>query len=285
MTQDQKTIAPNDTAVRTALWRALHTQIDAEPHILNDAIGLKLIAPAEGWQLRPDMHAEFTKRLRASVVARSRFVEDIVVAKCEKGIAQYVILGAGLDTFVQRNPETVSKLQVFEIDEADTLNWKQKRLNELGYGIASELHFVPVNFEVSSWWEELVKAGFQKEIATVVSCTGVSLYLTQEANIEMLKQMAMLAPGSVLAVAFYLPKDLLDEQDRFLQEISEKGAREAGTPFVSFFTPDAIRDLAHQAGLKNIILYDNKNMEELYFKDRQDNFLPASGEVFLVATI
>ena len=164
--------------------------------------------------------------------------------KCKKGISQYVILGAGLDTFAQRRPDIASKLQIFEIDQPDTLTWKQQRLIELGFGVPEYLHFVPVNFETSSWWEQLLKAGFDTSKPAVVACTGVSLYLTKDAIISTLKQIATLAPGSKLAMTFYLPMELLDEEDKPMQEIAEKGAREAGTPFVSFFTPDEILTLA-----------------------------------------
>src|SRR5205823_7297244 len=94
---------------RTALWRALHVQIDAPPHVLEDEIGLKLAAPDEEWRDRPDMNLEWTRRIRAAIVARARFVEDLVVEQAGLGVSQYVILGAGLDTFAQRKPEIASR--------------------------------------------------------------------------------------------------------------------------------------------------------------------------------
>src|SRR5437870_1717362 len=96
---------PDSTALRVALWRALHVQIDSPPHVLQDEIGLKLAAPEEGWQFRPDMDPKRTSRFRASIVARARYIEDLVVEQAGRGIGQYVILGAGLDTFAQRRPE------------------------------------------------------------------------------------------------------------------------------------------------------------------------------------
>jgi methyltransferase (TIGR00027 family) len=284
MEQNKKTAQPDNTALRTALWRALHIQVDAPPHIIEDEIGLKLIAPEDNWQERPDMHPEFTKRLRASIVARARFIEDLIIGQSKKEIRQYVILGAGLDTFAQRRPDIASKLQVYEIDQPGTQAWKQQRLIELGYGIPEWLHFVSVNFETSSWWEQLLKAGFDTGKPAVVVCTGVSLYLTKNAITATLCPIAALAPGSILAMTFYLPLDLMDEEDRPLQLIAEKGAREAGTPFVSFFTPDDILALAREAGFKEAKTIATNDMEQLYFADRKDNFLPASGEVFLVAT-
>lgn len=281
MEQNKKISEPDNTAVRTALWRALHLQEDAEPFIIKDDIGLKLVAPDEGWQQRPDM--KFTKRLRASIVARARFIDDLVITQSKQGIEQYVILGAGLDSFVQRYPHIASQLQVYEIDQPGTLEWKQQRLTELGYGIPAYLHFVPVDFEASSWWQELLKAGFNTGKPTVIACTGVSLYLTKDAIMATLRQIVKLAPGSTLAMTFYLPLPLLDEQDRPMQEIAERGAKEAGTPFVSFFATGEIENMAREAGFKKIKTVSTKDMEQDYFANRSDDLLPATGEVFLVA--
>ena len=282
MEQNKKIKEPDNTAVRTALWRALHMQMDAKPYVLEDKIGLKLIDPPDDWQQRPDM--KFTKRLRASIVARARFIEDLIIEQSKHGISQYVILGAGLDTFAQRRPDIASKLQIYEIDQPDTLTWKQQRLIELGFGDPEYLHFVPVNFETSSWWEQLLKAGFNANKPAVVACTGVSLYLTKDAITSILNQIATLASGSKLAMTFYLPTELLDEEDKPMQEIAEKGARAAATPFVSFFAPNEILALAREAGFKEAKTISTKDMEQYYFTNRTDNLLPATGEVFLLAT-
>ncbi|HWY38460.1 MAG TPA: class I SAM-dependent methyltransferase [Bacteroidia bacterium] len=282
MEQNKKITEPDNTAVRTALWRALHTQVDEKPYILEDNVGLKLIAPPNDWKERPDM--KFTKRLRASIVARARFIEDLIIEQSKQGIGQYVILGAGLDTFVQRRPGIASRLQVYEIDQPHTLDWKRQRLIELGFGIPGYLHFVCVDFETSSWWEQLLKAGFDTGNPAVVACTGVSLYLTKEAITATLRQIATLASGSKLAMTFYLPMELLDEEDKTMQEIAEKGARAAGTPFVSFFAPNEILILAREAGFKEAKTISTKDIERHYFSNRTDDLLPASGEVFLLAT-
>jgi methyltransferase (TIGR00027 family) len=276
-------IEPDNTAVRTALWRAMHVQVDPSPHLIEDEIGLKLVAPDEEWRQRPDMDRDFTKRLRASMVARARLIEDLVAEQSKLGIDQYVILGAGLDTFAQRRPDVASKLQVFEIDRPDTQNWKRQRLIELGFGVPEWLHFVSVNFEISSWWGQLINAGFDTNKPAVAACTGVSLYLTKDAIFATLRQLAALAAGSKLAMTFYLPLELLDEEDKFLQEIAEKGARLAGTPFISFFTPDEILALAREAGFKKIEIISTNDLAERYFAGRTDSLSPASGEEFLLA--
>jgi len=273
---------PDNTAVRTALWRALHIQVDAKPYIIEDEIGLQLVAPDYDWQERPDM--KYTKRLRASIVARARFVEDLIIEENEKGIDQYIILGAGLDTFAQRRPDIVSGIHIYEIDQPDTLAWKQQRLIELGFSVPDSLHFVPVDFEISSWWDQLLKAGFNLNKPAVIACTGVSLYLTKEAITATLSQIASLASGSTLAMTFYLPIELLDDEDKPMQEMADKGAQASGTPFVSFFAPHEILLMAKNAGFKDAKTISTRDMVQSYFKDRIDDLLPASGEVFLLAT-
>src|SRR5947209_14481088 len=144
---DNQATAPDSTAVRVALWRALHVLVDPPPHVFEDQIGLKLADPEAGWRQRGDMHPQGTAPFRASIVARARFIEDLVAEQAAKGVAQYVILGAGLDTFAQRRPELASRLRVFEIDQPGTQAWKRQRLIDLGFGVPDWLHFVPVDFE------------------------------------------------------------------------------------------------------------------------------------------
>lgn len=275
------TTTPDNTALRTALWRALHVLTDDKPYIIDDKVGYELIKPEKDWQERPDM--KYTKRLRASIVGRARFVEDVAKEQIEKDIKQYVLLGAGLDSFAQRNTAGSLQVDIYEIDQPDTLAWKEEKLIENGYKIPDNLHFVPVDFETSSWWTELLSKGFDIHKKTFVSCTGVTLYLTKDAIRETLKKMTSLASGSTIAIAFYLPLEQLDEEDKPLLEMAIKGAAASGTPFVSFYPVDDIVKLAEETGFKEIQTVSTKDMTERYFKNRADNLVPASGEFFLVA--
>ncbi len=117
--------------MRVALWRALHLEVDDPPHVFEDDAGLKLVAPDAGWRSRPDM-SPFTRPFRTSILARARFVEDLVAERATRGVGQYVILGAGLDTFAQRLLDLASRLLVFEIDQPGPQAWKRQRLVDLG---------------------------------------------------------------------------------------------------------------------------------------------------------
>ena len=282
---DEQAAEPDSTAVRVALWRAMHVQVDPPPRVLEDEIGLRMAAPADGWRDRPDMDPSATSRFRAGIVARARFIEDLVLEQAGHGVSQYVILGAGLDTFAQRRPEIAARLRVFEVDRPGPQAWKRQRLAELGYGVPGWLRLVPVDFEAGgSWWERLSAAGFDPERPAVVASTGVSMYLTADANAATLRQLASLAPGSTVAMTFQLPLDLLDEEDRPGRQWAENGARASGTPFVSFFSPAEMLALAGDAGFTDARHVSAAMLNERYFADRTDGLRSSSGEEFLVAT-
>lgn len=275
---------PDSTAVRVALWRAMHVQLDAAPHVLNDELGLMLVNPDESWKQRPDMHPQGTAPFRASIVARSRFVEDLVKEASDKGVTQYVLLGAGLDTFAERQPELASKIRIFEIDKPDTLAWKEQRLKELGIKIPSTLTFVPVNFETKeSWWPKLQQSGFDSMKPAIVASLGVSMYLTRDAITETLRQMSRLVPGSTFIMTFMLPLDQVAQEDRIGYERSIKGAQASGTPFLSFFLPEEMMKLAREVGFKSLKHTSTSHMIETYFSGRSDGLRPSTGEEFLIA--
>lgn len=278
---------PDSTAARVALWRALHVRVDPPPHVLEDEIGLMLLAPEEGWQRRPDMDPLFTRPFRASIVARARFIDDLVAERAGSGVGQYVILGAGLDSFAQRRAEVASHLRIFEIDRAGPQAWKRRRLIELGFGVPEWLRFVPIDLEAGgSWWDGLMSAGFDASRPAIVVSTGVSMYLTKAATTATLRRVAALAAGSTFAMTFLLPLELADPQVRPGLEIAEKGARASGTPFLSFFTPHEILALARDAGFREARHVSAADLARRYFEDRRDGLRPPSNaeELLLAST-
>ena len=285
MTHDEHAMAPDDTAVRVALWRALHVEVDSPPHVLEDEVGLQLAAPDDAWRSRPDM-SPFTRPFRASIVARARFIEDLVAEQAARGVGQYVILGAGLDTFAQRRPELASHLLLFEIDRAGPQAWKRQRLVDAGLGIPPFLRFVPVDFEAGDpWWERLAASGFDSRRPAVVACTGVSMYLTRDAIAATLRQVAAAAKGSTLVMSFMLPIELADPEVRPGIERAAEGARANGTPFVSFFMPTEMLTMARDAGFTEVQHVSAAALAERYFADRTDGLRPPNNsEELLVAT-
>lgn len=277
-------VAPEHTAVRVSLWRALHAKLDQHPLVLEDTLGEKIINE-ENWESRPDMHPMGTRKVRASIVGRARFIEDLLKIEIENGIKQFVILGAGIDTFAFRHPEYENVLTIFEVDQPGPQAWKINRLNEMGLKIPTNLNFIPVDFESESWVSKLKASQFDFSLPTMIVSTGVTMYLSREANIATLKMLNHFSPGSVFATTFMLPVEELPEEDRALLEFSMKKAAESGTPFISLFSTASILQLAKDAGLKNVSTVHSNEIIDRYFKNRLDQLVPAIGECFLVVNI
>jgi len=281
---NQATATPDSTAIRTALWRALHLEVDAPPHVLDDRIGLQLAEPGSDWRQRPDMNEYATPGVRASIVARARYIEDLVTEQAGHGVAQYVLLGAGLDTFAQRRPEIASRITVFEVDQPGPQAWKRQRLVELGFGVPDSLRLVPVDFETTSWWDGLLANGFDADRPAVVASLGVSMYLTREATAATLSQSATLAPGSTFAMTFMQPLELVDPDEQEMHRATNAAARASGTPFISYYAPDEILAMARDAGFSSARHVSAADYAQRYFADRTDDLRPFTTEELLVAT-
>jgi methyltransferase (TIGR00027 family) len=282
---DRAAHEPENTAVRVALWRALHVEADPPPHVFEDTVGLQLVDPDEHWRSRPDM-SPFTRPFRASILARARFIEDLVAEEAARGVAQYVILGAGLDTFAERRSDLARQLTVFEVDQPGPQAWKRQRLVDVGFGIPPHLRLVPVDFEAGdTWWDELARAGFDAARRAVIASTGVSMYLTREAIAATLRHAATLAPGSTFVMSFMLPFERLAPDVRVAVERAADGARAAGTPFISVFTPAEMLDMGRAAGFRGVRHVSADALAERYFAGRDDGLRPPSNsEELLVAT-
>lgn len=273
--------APDSTAVRTALWRALHVELDPPPHALDDVVGLRLAQPDPDWRSRGDMHPDGTRAFRTSIVTRARFLDDLVIERAASGVGQYVILGAGLDSFAQRHPDVVD---VFEIDRPGTQEWKRRRLAEEGYAVSQR--FVPIDFEAGeSWLEALVDNGFDAASPTVVSSTGVSMYLTREATESVLRDVTDLASGSALAMTFMLPLELLDDVEGPMLEGVEAQARASGTPFISHYSPSEMVAMCEDAGFSSARVVTPTELTDRYFAGRTDGMRPPAAEQLVLAQV
>ncbi|MEV8375656.1 class I SAM-dependent methyltransferase [Kribbella sp. NPDC056861] len=276
---------PDNTAVRTALWRALHTQVDEPPYVLEDVVGAQL-AGEEDWRERGDMVPAASRGKRGTVVGRARLTEDLVAEAAGRGVDQYVILGAGLDSYAQRHPEAGSTMTVFEIDQPETQAWKRSRLIELGYDVPDWLRLVPVDFEANDdWWDRLQAAGFDTSRPAMVSWLGVTMYLTEQATAATLKQVASLPAGSSLILTFFRHLEDLAPEDVQIRRASREGARRSGTPFIGFYTPGQISELVRQAGFADAEHVSAAGLAERYFAGRTDGLRPYSGEEVLIATV
>jgi methyltransferase (TIGR00027 family) len=280
----QSTSAPDSTAVRTALWRALHVELDAPPPVLDDTIGLRLAEPDPDWRSRGDMHPDGTRAFRASIVARARYLDDLVIERAAAGVGQYVILGAGLDSFAQRHPDVA--VRIFEVDQPGTQDWKRRRLSEIGYPPGPNLQFVPVDFERGEAFPGALRTnGFDADRPAVFSSMGVSMYLTKEATEATLRQVSALAGGSVLAMTFMLPVELVDAAERPMQESVEAAAAGSGTPFISHYAPAEMVEMCRAAGFSAAQHVSPDDLTTRYFAERTDGLRPPTAEQLIVATV
>jgi methyltransferase (TIGR00027 family) len=173
---------------------------------------------------------------------------------------------------------------VFEIDQPGPQAWKRQRLDELGLGVADHLRLIPVDFEADDdWWQALVDAGFDRAARTLVSSSGVSMYITEAATATTLRRLAGMAPGSVVAMTFMVPFDLVDEADRPGLVGAARGAQASGTPWVSFYTPEEIVALAREAGFPDVRHVPTAELAGRDLAGRSDGLRASGGEGILVA--
>jgi methyltransferase (TIGR00027 family) len=272
--------AADSTAVRTALWRAQHVLVDEAPHVLDDTLGLRVAGVGEGWQARQDMDPEKMRVNRASIVARARATEDAVA---DSGADQYVVLGAGLDTFAQRQAGDVL---VFEVDEPATSAWKRDRLEELGLLDPARLSLVPVDFEAGdSWLEKVADAGLDRDAPAVVSLLGVTMYLSREAILATLRQAASLPVGSVTVFSYSRPIGMAPPVVRPILEGAAAGAAASGHPWLSLLSPEDAADLAREAGFRDVRVVTSRDLHDRYFAGRGDGLSPVGGEDLVVAAV
>jgi len=270
--------------VRVAMWRAPHLLLDDPPHVLVDDVGRQLADPGDDWRDRPDM-GPASARNRASMVGRARLAEDVVAAAAADGVRQYVILGAGLDTFAQREAARWPDLRVFEIDQPAVQTWKRGRLEALGLP-RDQLVLVPMDFETGDDWPAaLATAGFDAAAPAVVAVLGVTMYLTRPATIGLLHRMAALAPESRVVLTVAPPAEDVEPEERPVLAMVERGAAASGHPWRSHFSLSEMATLAADAGLRAIQPVDADELGRRYFAGRTDGLRPSSIEVILTAAV
>ncbi len=209
------------------------------------------------------------------MAARSRYAEDELACAVAHGVRQYVVLGAGLDTFAYRNPHP--GLRVFEVDHPATQVWKREQLEAAGIAIPAALTFVPIDFERQTLAEGLGLAGFDLKAAAFFSWLGVTPYLTRDACISTLNLIARTPPGSGVVFDFAVDPALLNPgQRQALDALSERVAR-YGEPFQLFFDPRKLQDELAEIGFQRTEFLQGKELNERYFKDRDDGLLVRGG--------
>jgi len=260
------------TAHRVAIRRAAHQLLD-QPKVLDDPLALRIIGPEAAAALRsnPKEHHAFSRAFRAFMAARSRYAEDELARAVAHGVAQYVVLGAGLDTFAYRNPHP--RLRVFEVDHPATQAWKREQLQAAEIPVPQSLTFVPIDFEHQTLADGLGRSGFNPNEAAFFSWLGVTPYLTREACMATLSLIAKMPAGSGVVFDFAVDPALLNAgQRQALDALSERVAK-YGEPFRLFFDPAKLREELKGLGFQRTEFLQGKQINERYFKDRTDGLL------------
>jgi methyltransferase (TIGR00027 family) len=199
---------------------------------------------------------------------RARLAEDVVERAVAAATRQYVILGAGLDSFAYRRQDLLARLVVFEVDHPATQAWKRQRLAELGVELPANLVFAPVDFETQTLRAGLLAAGFDFAASAVFSWIGVTMYLTQAAIDATVETVAACAPESRIVLTYNLPPSALQGQGLAMQRRMSRLAGGMGEPWISFFTPAEADALLRRCGFGDVEHFGPAEAIRTYFDDR-----------------
>jgi methyltransferase (TIGR00027 family) len=261
---------PSMTAQGAATLRAAHQVLD-EPRVFADALALEIVGPEAAGGIEKDpssLQTPHRRRQRAGIAARSRFAEDELAKAVARGVRQYVLLGAGLDTFAYRNPHP--GLYVFEVDHPATQAWKRERLHRSGIALPPSLIFAPVDFERQGLADGLRAVGFDFARPAFFSWLGVVTYLTRTAVMETLRVIATLPKGTSVVFTYSTSPDGLAPELRAAYHEAANRVAELGEPWRTFFDPAALaRDLG-DIGFGETLDLAPEEINGRYFADRAD---------------
>jgi methyltransferase (TIGR00027 family) len=268
---------PSRTALRVAMHRAAHQAFD-NPKVLDDPIALAIIGAeaAENLSAAQARYGEqIARNLRAFMAARSRFAEDELAAAVGRGVLQYVILGAGLDTFAYRNPRRENELRVFEVDYPATQEWKRGRLAAAGIPIPAAVTFAPVDFERQTLSDGLRVAGFDATRATFFSWLGVTMYLTERSVMSTLSFIASTPRGGGVVFDYAVTRSSLDPAGQMALDALSGRVAAAGEPFRTLFEPAALAQRLPYLGFSSVEDLGADEINLRYFKDGVDGLCVA----------
>jgi methyltransferase (TIGR00027 family) len=270
----------------TAAARAMHRE-ERPPLVLDDDLALRL-AGERGEELieraRTLLPGDGILSFSRWVCARARVTEDLVERLIPEGIGQYVILGAGLDSFAYRRHDLAGSLRVFEVDHPASQAWKRTRLSELGITPPRNLVFAPVDFETETLESGLRAAGFDFGSPAVFGWLGVTMYLTVDAIRATLKTVASCAAGTRIVLTYNQPTSMVDAFGRHVTTTLAGMVAETGEPFISLFTPDQIEKLMRREGYASIEHFGPEDAIRAYFPGRTDVRI-ANAQRVLIASV
>ena len=251
--------AVGSTAMGAAFQRLAHLVVDGEPKIFTDSLAQGLLGLSDDDVVRA--RTQFSLSTSAWVL-RSRYTEDQLADAASRGVSQYVILGAGLDTFAYRATGPMAAVRVFEVDTPASQSWKRSRLEEAKIAVPPTCEFVPCDFENQSLAEVFAQSSFDGRKPVFVSWLGVTQYLNRSSIVETLRWIAGLGPATEIVLTYCVPDAHSDPAVRF--------AEQTGAPFISLFATDDIVNLLRETGFAATRPLTLEEARATYFSGRTD---------------
>ena len=278
------------TAEGVAIQRALHQALDAAPKILEDRIAPLLVDLAsetnKAYIARVEsMTSSVRSPFRAVFIMRSRYTEDCLAESLVRGVRQYVILGAGLDTFAYRQPSWANSIRIYEVDHPASQEWKRERLEAAKVRVPENLILAPIDFETTALREGLSASGFDFRTRSFFSLLGVTQYLTPEAIESIFSLVESLPRGSEIVFEFILPDDLMPVNEAAVFAAIASFAAELGEPWLTRFRPAELRSRLTALGFSQVNHLLPQAANERYFQGRRDDLVAWSAAQMMRAIV
>lgn len=276
--------AASRTALNVALMRAAHLVVDGEPPVLNDTVAARLFGGGLEAQIRARAHEFQTpdaRGLRSYVVLRSRYAEDTLMDAVGRGVEQYVLLGAGADTFAYRQPAWARGLAIIEVDHPASQAGKRAALGAAGIEIPANVRYADIDFERETLAHGLARCGVDTGRRTFFSWLGVTQYLTREAIEATLRTVLSFPEGSAVVLTFVQPNA---DPASGAAKLAE-GSASAGEPWLSYFTPEDVEAMLRSLGFSDARFLSREEAVRRYFADRADGFMPPPRVSIVTATV
>jgi len=278
---------PSMTALTAAAARAAHLIVDHDPRIFVDVLASAMLGDQAGEFLsyhRAHGTHMVLRSARTQATCRGRFAEDRLADAVRRGVRQYVILGAGLDSFAYRS-DRADQVRVFEVDHPATQQWKRRLLSRARIPVPDAVAFVPVDFETDSLEEHLTRGGFDPSQPALVSWLGVTMYLTRAAISQTLAVVGRFAPGTEVITDHMLPAGLRDEDgDSYVEQVAPVAAQR-GEPWLTFLSPGDMSGLLAGHGFVSIRHVRQRDAVDARMWDRTDSLRPIELSYLAHATV
>jgi methyltransferase (TIGR00027 family) len=274
----------SETASFAAQVRAAHALLDQDPIFVDPyAMSLAGVSEEEVRDLFGAIPDTCARVARVLPNQRARLVDEEVESAVNRGVEQFVILGAGLDSFAWRRADLTAEIDVFEVDHRATQSWKQQRMRAAGLPVPSGLHFAGVDFAAAGQLAKgLTTAGFDPDRPAVWSWMGVIVYLSVEAVDLTLRTVRELSgPGSRLVASYTVTRDLMDSNSREFDDLARASSAAGGEPHITFLAPREMENMARRANWSTVHSVDPSSLAS-WFANRTDGLAPVSYEWFLV---